>query len=248
MDDNVYWAIAKQLREARQNVICLTRQLNQEMSDREMAWLESEIQAAQSLAGVLEARLAKEDVGRVGPWISTFSKRRFWLQDPRPEDVYVEDIAHALANICRYGGHVKKFYSVAEHCVLGSRLIEPDVALFFLFHDAAEAYLGDIISPLKNILRDIYEPMEKRVMEVVAVRFGFSMDMDQVEVVKKMDQIMLLTEARDLTTTGILLEDVAELPNETKIYGTWSPELAERLFLKRYQELVENQKKWSYNL
>jgi hypothetical protein len=89
-----------------------------------------------------------------GDWMITRTGRRFFPLDPKPEDVNVYDIAHALAHICRYGGHVPSFYSVAQHSSLMADhfydLGEPVLALWALVHDAAEAYIGDMIKPLKR--------------------------------------------------------------------------------------------------
>jgi hypothetical protein len=87
---------------------------------------------------------------RVGDWIQTYSGRQFWPLDPRVEDVHLEDIAHALSNVCRYTGHVREFYSVAEHSVHVSWSCEPEDALWGLLHDASEAYLADMARPVKQ--------------------------------------------------------------------------------------------------
>jgi hypothetical protein len=85
------------------------------------------------------------------PWIQTFTGRAFDLFDPQPDQICLEDIAHSLSQICRFTGHCGRFYSVAEHCWEMSDLIESDdpaVKLAALMHDAHEAYLGDISSPM----------------------------------------------------------------------------------------------------
>src|ERR1700683_336889 len=85
-----------------------------------------------------------------GAWIVTFSGRRFYVLDPRPSDVRIEDIAHSLSLQCRFNGHVKNFYSVAQHSVLVSERCDPADALYGLLHDASEAYIGDMSAPLKH--------------------------------------------------------------------------------------------------
>lgn len=83
-------------------------------------------------------------------WIQTFTGRAFWPLRPRAEDVRIEDIAHALAMKCRFGGMTRQFYSVAQHSVLVSRIVPPADALWGLLHDAAEAYLPDVCRPIKD--------------------------------------------------------------------------------------------------
>src|ERR1039457_118422 len=84
-------------------------------------------------------------------FIGTFSGLRFWPLDPNPEKILIDDIAHALAHQCRFGGHASRFYSVAEHSVHVSRLCPPEDALWGLLHDASEAYLVDLPRPLKQL-------------------------------------------------------------------------------------------------
>src|ERR1017187_10636100 len=76
--------------------------------------------------------------------ITTFSGIHFWPLLPNPADIRIEDIAHALSNQCRFAGHAREFYSVAEHSVRVSQLCPPEDALWGLLHDASEAYLTDV--------------------------------------------------------------------------------------------------------
>ena len=87
---------------------------------------------------------------RKGDWIQTFTGRAFYVLDPRPEDVDIEDIAHALSMQCRFAGHCREFYSVAQHSVTASWLVPPEDALWGLLHDAAEAYVVDLPRPIKR--------------------------------------------------------------------------------------------------
>lgn len=105
--------------------------------------------------------------GRKGHWMTTFSGRRFWPLDPRPEEAHIEDIAHHLSLICRYGGATAGHYSVAEHSVLISEYAEhglgrtPHEAMQALLHDAHEAYTGDIIRPIKACVATISDVIER---------------------------------------------------------------------------------------
>ena len=80
-------------------------------------------------------------------WIQTCSGRRFSFRQTDPNSISVEDIAHALGNLCRFTGHSRRFYSVAEHSVFVSYLLDPPLDLWGHTHDAAEIYVNDL-SPL----------------------------------------------------------------------------------------------------
>src|SRR5689334_2642685 len=105
-----------------------------------------------------------------GDWMQTFTGRRFYPLSPRPGEIDPADIAHALSLLCRYGGHVDRFYSVAEHCVLMSQAVAPEDALAALLHDATEAYVVDVPRPLKRQLAG-YREIEEQVWFAIAYRF-----------------------------------------------------------------------------
>ncbi len=107
-----------------------------------------------------------------GSWMQTQSGKRFYPLDPRPEDLDIQDIAHALAMQCRYAGHTSRFYSVAEHCVHVARSLPRELRLAGLLHDASEAYLVDVPRPVKAMLKD-YTLMEDLLMGAIARKFGF---------------------------------------------------------------------------
>ncbi|MGD0775965.1 MAG: phosphohydrolase [Candidatus Solibacter sp.] len=122
---------------------------------------------------------------------------RFWPLDPNPEKILVEDIAHALAHQCRFGGHASTFYSVAEHSVHVSKLCPAEDALWGLLHDASEAYLVDLARPLKLLPEfAAYREAERRLQCAVAVRFGLLPD--QPASVTEADDTMLWIEAHSL--------------------------------------------------
>lgn len=109
---------------------------------------------------------------RNGAWMQTYSGITFWPCDPQPEDITIEDIAHALAHQCRFGGHCKRFYSVAEHSALVSlHGSSRDICKAALLHDASEAYLVDVPRPVKRALAE-YRDIEHRLNLCIAERFG----------------------------------------------------------------------------
>lgn len=174
---------------------------------------------------------------RKGDWIQTYTQRQFWPLDPRPEDVALEDIAHALALTCRFGGHCNTFYSVAQHSVFVSELVRVSESLVGLLHDAPEAYLGDIVRPLKISLPD-FNAIEEGVKKAVFQHFGIG-DYDGGEL-KRADNVALFTEFRDLMgKPPEIWKDAAQyfpLLPEQKIVAL-GPEEGERLFLERYEQL-----------
>lgn len=134
---------------------------------------------------------------RLGDWMQTYpSGTQFWPLDPRPEEVHAEDVAHALSHVCRFGGHCRQFYSVAEHSVRVAMLLPPPLRLWGLLHDAAEAYLGDMVRPLKHGMPQ-YRDAEFNLMRCVVQRFNLSPDYCPDEVTQA-DEVLLATEKRDL--------------------------------------------------
>lgn len=173
--------------------------------------------------------------GRLGGWMQTYTGRAYYPADPRVDDVCIDDIAHALANTCRFGGHTSRFYSVAEHSVHVSRCVPPRFALQGLLHDAAEAYVVDVPSPLKHMLTN-YAEFEARSWRAVALRFGLPKELDAS--VKAADNAVLLAE-RDalLLTPPIPWTWAAGLkPADVDIVG-YPPPHAKWLFLTRFNEL-----------
>lgn len=171
-----------------------------------------------------------------GDWMQTFTGRQFFPLTPAPEDIDPNDIAHALSLICRYGGHVTRFYSVAEHCVLLSHAVAPEHALWALLHDATEAYVGDMVRPIKRYLAD-YIAIEDRVAWAIAERFG--LDPSMPAEVKDADNRILLDERAAVMAPAPhpWHQDGLE-PLGVHVAG-WPPEVAELRYRARLQELVD---------
>ena len=165
------------------------------------------------------------------PWLQTYTGKKFYPLNPTLESICIEDIAHGLSLQCRFNGATSIFYSVAEHSVRVSMNLPQELALWGLLHDAAEAYMGDLVSPIK------YQPeakwfrdVEEGLMEAIASKFGLVWPMPKE--VKKMDYVLLATEARDLMTTPWLWS-ITEKPLETKIVPI-APLVAEWAFLDQF--------------
>lgn len=171
----------------------------------------------------------------VGPTISLNSGDYFDFLAPEASPIRIEDIAHALAMTCRFGGHCEQFYSVAEHSVHVSRHVPFGMELTALLHDAAEAYCGDVVKPLKDLLPE-YKILEERVEAAVFARFNCFFPLPPQ--VKEIDVRMLATEYRQLMVNRDEWESTrgrAALP--VKIQA-WGPAEAKRRFLARYHEIV----------
>lgn len=169
-------------------------------------------------------------------WIQTFSGRRFNPTNPHVDAIVIQDIAHSLSMQCRFSGHCKKFYSVAQHSVLVSHICDRADALWGLLHDASEAYLVDIPRPLKRSGKfEEYRKMETVMTRAICKRFG--LPESEPPSVKKADTILLATEARDLMAP--LRSDwiQPEEPLPFKIEA-WDHQTAKNNFMKRFFQLI----------
>lgn len=176
----------------------------------------------------------------IEPFIQTYSGKKFFPHDPDPASICIDDIAHALSNVCRFTGHTQRFYSVAEHCVHVSYNVgdDPRVQLWGLLHDASEAYICDLSSPLKlrgTALGEAYRDVEAKIMRAICLRFGLP-EREPPEV-KLADLRMLSTEARDLFPALLPGWDLLT-PYPWNVFGFW-PEQAEIRFRDRFHELTE---------
>jgi uncharacterized protein len=176
-----------------------------------------------------------------GPYLQTVSGR--WVNpiDPDPQQFDIEDIARALGNLCRFGGHCRVFYSVAQHSVIVSELVEQrggDVEDVFaaLMHDASEAYLGDMPHPLKHrsalgaVFKEAEDHLEAALREHFAIKPG-------VAEIKRADRALLAAERRAFSAERWAwpeLEGVEPLDIELEAL---SPDESERAFMRRFAEL-----------
>lgn len=176
-------------------------------------------------------------------WIQTYTGRAIDPLNPRVQDISIRDIAHALSQMVRYTGHTREFYSVAEHSWHVSYLVPREHALWGLLHDASEAYLADIASPVKRRLRDVDE-IESRLQQVIALRFGLPWPMP--EAVHIADHDVLVAErdqAMGGERGGPWNLKTHTLPHPCPVetcpvrLGFWQPKKAKATFLGRFSIL-----------
>ena len=165
-------------------------------------------------------------------WIQTFSGKKFNLFNPNPDDILIEDIAHSLSNLARFNGHTDKFYSVAQHSVYCSFKAPHRLALAALLHDGAEAYLGDIVSPLKALL-DNYGVFENALYALIAEKYlPDSLIFDDYRLMHHVDLRMLATEKFCLMGYDLRWDLIEDIPiyNDINI-DPLPPRASEKLFL-----------------
>lgn len=170
----------------------------------------------------------------MNPTILTYSGKYFDYQKPDPESFTIVDLAMAISRICRFGGHCREFYSVAQHSVLASYLVPESKAFKALMHDAHEAFVGDMPSPMKLLCPD-YKALEKKIEQVVLTKFGINPEPDND--VKLADMIMLKTEQRDLMLNADEWSFSSSIvPMQNKIVPVNS-DSAFALFMTRFYQL-----------
>jgi hypothetical protein len=170
-----------------------------------------------------------------GDWVQTAMGHQFWPIDPRADEVFIEDIAHALSMLCRFGGHCLRFYSVAEHSVLLSRAAAPADKLWALLHDASEAYLVDVPRPLKPFLAG-YREAEVKIMTAVCERFGLAPDMPPA--VKEADGRILFDErTQNMATAPVRWSTDADPIGVVLQY--WKPHEARDQFISDFNYLMQ---------
>ena len=168
-----------------------------------------------------------------------------------PGDVRINDIAHALSLICRFGGHTVEHYSVAQHSLLVQRILEdmnasPEVQLAGLMHDAHEAYIGDMPTPIKTAIGYCWNSLEQQASQAVQSAFGLNRISNKYKkMIKTADIIALATERRDLMRFDAnynlawdILDGVSPF-HEPATSGSWSPHWWADLFLDQFIKLCD---------
>ncbi|BAQ16065.1 phosphohydrolase [Methyloceanibacter caenitepidi] len=170
---------------------------------------------------------------RRGDWLQTFTGKQFWPLDPHPDDIDIRDIAHALANTCRFNGHCLRFYSVAEHSVAVAENVPLEHRLTALLHDAAEAYLADVPRPVKPYLSG-YKDIERQLDECIAEKFGLAYPWP--DAVHEVDNRILADEQVQLMTIAPAEWALPRPPLGVDL-PHWSPREAEVAFACMYEKL-----------
>lgn len=169
-------------------------------------------------------------------WMQTKTGVKFKAYDPTPDMINVEDIAHSLAQQARFNGHLEEFYSNAQHSVVCSHLVDPGWELEALMHDAAEAYISDLPSPVK-CRQPEYKRLENNIWaKAIAPKFGLNTPLHPR--VKRADLLALMAEKEQLVTdygyewtlpSDLRAPDIEIVPLDWKA--------SKQLFLNRFEEL-----------
>jgi len=164
--------------------------------------------------------------------INTYSGKKLNLLDPQPEQICIRDIARGLSYNSHFGGQTPKFFSIAQHCLLVCELMEPNLGnnpnlmMLGLLHDASEAYLGDMLKPLKVMLPE-FQKIENHMMSVILKKY--SLDVEMLPIIKEADKL------------AQRLEYEAFYKNGPMRY--WSPDAARLKFMNHFY-IYLNQREW----
>lgn len=163
-------------------------------------------------------------------FFNTSTGRKISIHNPTPDMMDINEIAHALSHICRFGGHSPEHYSVAQHSILVSYLAPMDLAFPALMHDAAEAYCNDITKPWKNFIGNPYVDKEKEFEKLICEKFGINPL--HMEMVKQWDKNALEIEHGYFWKGDLRFE---------RVFGTeqpyWTHAIAKEMFLDKFHQL-----------
>lgn len=167
-----------------------------------------------------------------GDWIQTFTGKSFYPFAINPDEISIEDIAHALSMQCRFGGHCLEFYSVAEHsCLLHDR-VRRENRLAALLHDAPEYILRDLCRPTK-VLFPVYKHLENKLERAILDKYGV---LDIPKEVKDFDKRILQDErAQNMRKSRAAWTDEHTKPLGVKLH-LWTPKETKWEFLSRFQK------------
>ncbi len=173
-------------------------------------------------------------------WMQTVSGTPFELMKPRAIDISFPEAAHALSYLCRFAGHLKEFYSVAEHCCRVADILPPAVKIYGLLHDVKEAYIGDITTPVKQCLGkavmnqfvdDVETPIDLAIYDAANLP---PPDKSISDAVKYADVVLLMTERRDLMSPSRRSwGNYESIPPLAERIEPWDPVKARFEFLSR---------------
>ncbi len=169
-------------------------------------------------------------------WISTYTGKAFYFDEVTLESICIEDIAHALSNVCRFGGHSPRHFSVAQHSLLVASLCPAPLALTGLLHDATEAYIGDMVTPLKALFPE-FKKREDRLWHIIAEKFGVCRVLPQA--VHDADVMALSMEAKYLMGVDPVDWGLKPAIGYPDFMSKWNPEDAESAFLEVFHRMVD---------
>ena len=172
-------------------------------------------------------------------WFPTYSGVKFYVEAPKLEDIRIIDIAHSLAMQARFAGHLRRFYSISQHCVLVSLHVPKELALCGLLHDAAEAYCQDLIRPIKYLPgMEAYRAVEANLERLIAQKYGLPFPWPAA--IKVADNRCLMTERRDLYKKGVGEKFAWDINVEpfAEVIDPLSYSVAKDLFSERFHDLT----------
>jgi uncharacterized protein len=169
----------------------------------------------------------------------TYSLIEIDLANIQPEQITIKDISAGLSKICRFSGQITRFYSVAQHSVILSKIVPERLKKVALLHDASEAYLQDIIKPLKNLLGESYTNLENKFEHAIFDRYG--LDYDLLKEIKPYERFVYEQECKCFRQ-GNEEEWVKWLKNDVKMFPSfWDWRQSEVLFHTRFVELFSKE-------